>query len=422
MRHLTYKANAKKNRDELFVEEVAISDVAESVGTPFYCYSKKTLIENFTNFTFAFASAGIVDYKICYAVKANFNLHLVKILSELGAGIDAVSAGEIHRALQAKIDPKKIVFAGVGKQRSEIEFALKSGVEEFSVESEPEMFLLNQVAVELQKKAKFLLRVNPDVDAKTHDKISTGRKGDKFGVDIDLAEGIYAKAAKLPGLEVRGISTHIGSQITKLEPFEMAFSKMRQLCLKLRKNGHQISILDFGGGIGISYRDENPLLIADYARLIKKMTADLGVKITIAPGRAIVGNAGILVTKVIFIKETRQKNFAIIDAAMNDLMRPGLYSAYHETLPVNKKNGRKSLFSLAGPVCETTDILANDRQLIDPASDDLLVLCSAGAYGSSMANEYNCRPLIPEVLVDGKNFRIIRRRPSFEEMAALEMI
>ena len=390
------------------------------MGTPFYCYSKKTLSENFSIFVDAFASAGINDYKICYAIKANFNIHLVGILKELGAGIDAVSAGEIFRAIKAGIDPKKIVFAGVGKTREEIEYALKNGVEEFSVESITEMFLLNEVAIILGKRAKFSLRVNPDVDAKTHDKISTGRKSDKFGVDIELAQEIYDKASKLPGLEIYGIAMHIGSQITSLEPFRLAFGKLRELCLKLRLLGHKISALDFGGGIGISYKNENTLLIQDYAKLIADLTADLNVKITIAPGRAIVGAAGILVSKILFLKETAAKNFAIIDAAMNDLMRPGLYGSYHEIFPVIKKTGLKIIYDLVGPVCESTDILAQNRELVDAKAGDLLIFASAGAYGSSMSNEYNCRPLIPEILVDVDEFTVIRRRPTFEEMLRYE--
>ena len=420
MKHLTYKNT--KNHDEIFIENIAISEIAKKVGTPFYCYSKKSLVENYQNFVDAFSHAGITDYKICYAIKANFNIHLVKILSELGAGIDAVSAGEVFRGIKAKVNPKKIVFAGVGKTREEMEYALKNGVEEFSVESVAEMFLLNEVATSLNKKAKFSLRVNPNVDAKTHDKISTGRKGDKFGVDIEKAEEIYAQAAKLPGLEIHGIAMHIGSQITVLEPFKLAFQKLRELCLKLKEQGHKISALDFGGGIGILYKNENTLLLNDYAKLIKEMIAGLNVSVTIAPGRAMVGNAGVLVTKVVFLKETDVKNFVIIDAAMNDLMRPGLYGSYHEIISCVKKTGAKAIFDLAGPVCESTDILAQGRELVNPKSDDLIVFCSAGAYGSSMSNEYNCRPMIPEVLVDDANFEVIRRRPSFEEMLHLENI
>jgi diaminopimelate decarboxylase len=419
MKYLSYKL--QKTQDEAFVEDVAISEIAKKVGTPFYCYSKKSLVENFESFSKEFAAEKISDYKICYAIKANFNLHLVKILASLGAGIDAVSAGEVFRAIKAGIKPQKIVFAGVGKTRSEIEFALRNNVEEFSVESVAEMFLLSEVAVSLGKKAKFSLRVNPNVDAKTHDKISTGRKGDKFGVDIDLAEEIYNQAAKLPGLEIYGISMHIGSQINSIEPFELAFKKLRELCLKLRSNGHKISALDFGGGIGILYKNETTLLIESYVKLLKEITKDLNVKITIAPGRAIVGSAGIMVSSVIFLKETMTKNFVIIDAAMNDLMRPGLYGSYHEVLPAVKKFGPKITCELAGPVCESTDILAHNRSMIDPKSGDLLIFAGAGAYGSSMSNEYNCRPMIPEVLVDGDKFTVIRRRPTFDEMLKLEI-
>jgi len=422
MINLSYKNY--QNKDQLFVENLAVADIANEVGTPFYCYSKKDLVSNFEKFSKAFASQNISNYKICYAIKANFNINVVKIFADLGSGIDAVSAGEIHRAKKAGIDPKKIVFAGVGKTKEEISYALKEGVEEFSVESLPEMFLLNEVAVCLNKKAKFSLRVNPDVDAKTIDKISTGRKTDKFGVDIDLAREVYKKAAKLEGLEIHGISTHIGSQITTIEPFKKAFRKLRDLCLELRKDGHKIANLDFGGGIGILYKEEsNELesLTQDYAKLIKEVTKDLDVSITIAPGRSLVGNAGILVTKVNFIKETSAKNFAIIDAAMNDLMRPGLYDSYHAVVPVVQKIGNKSSFDLAGPVCESTDILAKNRLLIELKSNDLLAICSSGAYGSSLSNEYNCRPLIPEVLVDGDNFKVIRRRPSFDEMLRFEV-
>lgn len=418
MKYLAYKNSGKK--DEIFIENVEISKIAQEVGTPFYCYSTKALVENYQNFDNAFKEAQIADYKICYAIKANYNIHLVKILAALGCGIDAVSAGEVFRANKAGVDPKKVVFAGVGKTREEISYALENGVEEFSVESVPELFLLNEVALKLGKKAKFSLRVNPNVDASTHDKISTGRKGDKFGVDIEKAEEIYKLAAKLKGIEIYGIATHIGSQITSLEPFKKAFVKLRELCLTLRNQGHEISSLDFGGGVGILYKNENTLLINEYAQLIKETIQDLGVKVTIAPGRAIAGNAGILATKVIFIKETATKDYAIIDAAMNDLMRPGLYDSYHEILPVVKKQGQKGYYDLAGPVCETTDILAKNRELIEAKSEDLIVICSAGAYGSSMSNEYNCRPMIPEVLVDGDQFKVIRKRPTFDEMLRLE--
>ena len=420
MQFLSYQNN--QNTSELFIENVAISSIAKQVGTPFYCYSKQSLIENYQQFVKAFAFYHIINYKICYAIKANANLHLVKILAGLGAGIDAVSAGEIFRALKAGISPEKIVFAGVGKTVEDITFALQNNVCDFSVESIDEMFLLNEIATKLNKKAKFSLRVNPKVDANTHHKISTGRKNDKFGVDIDLAEEVYIMASKLPALEIYGISTHIGSQITSLEPFEIAFSKIKDLCLLLKEKGYKIKNLDFGGGIGIDYQNNPTIDIANYIHLLQKITADLGVSITIAPGRAVVGNAGLLVVKTLFCKETSSKNFIIIDGAINDLMRPGLYGSYHEVLSVIKRVGSKATFDFAGPVCETTDILASDRQIIMPNNNDLFVFCSAGAYGSSMSNQYNCRPLVPEVLVDNDKFSIIRKRPTFAEMIDLENV
>ncbi len=420
MKYLSYRNLHNKN--ELFVENVAISEIAKQVGTPFYCYSRLTLFENYQNFVEAFEKNKITDYKICYAIKANYNLHLVKILAGLGAGIDAVSAGEIHRAIKAGVNPKKIVFAGVGKTREDLTFALQNGVEEFSVESVEEMFLLNEVATNLHKIAKFSLRVNPDVDAKTHHKISTGRKGDKFGVDIDFVEEIYTLASKLPALEIFGISMHIGSQITSLEPFKLAFAKLRQICKNLNSLGFKIKNLDFGGGVGINYQNDKTINFYEYIELIKETIQDLNVKITIAPGRAIVGNTGLLITKTIYLKETPRKNFVIIDGAINDLMRPGLYGSYHEVLPIEKKIGPKATFDFAGPVCETTDILAVNREIVIPNVNDLFAFCSAGAYGSSMSNEYNCRPLVPEVLVDDNKFEIIRRRPTFDDMLHLEIL
>ena len=422
MKYLSYKKHLQ--RQELYVEDVAISKIAQQVSTPFYCYSHQNIIDNYQQFNAAFNKFKIKNYKICYAIKANYNLSIVNILAQLESGIDAVSSGEIFRAIKAGINPKKIVFAGVGKTREDIFFALSNGVEEFSVESSDEIYLLNQVAIDLGKTAKFSLRVNPDVDAKTHDKISTGRKGDKFGVDIEKVEEIYHLAAKLPGLEIYGISMHIGSQINNLKPFEIAFAKMRDLYNNLTKLGFSIKSLDFGGGVGINYKDDTTINIEDYIKLINDLTCDINVAITIAPGRAIIGNAGILVTKTLFTKHTSQKNYAIIDAGINDLMRPGLYGSYHEILPVtkdlNNNTNFKDVYDFAGPVCESTDILAKERRVTIPKINDLYAFLSAGAYGSSMANEYNCRPLVPEVLVTGDKFKVIRRRPSFDEMIHLE--
>jgi|APGre2960657423_1045063.scaffolds.fasta_scaffold01404_5 diaminopimelate decarboxylase len=434
MKYLSYRANNAKRYDQMFIEEVAVADIAHAVGTPFYCYSAKNLRENFLEFKNKIeaknsdhnsdhnSGQNFKDYKICYAIKANFNLHLVKILAELGAGIDAVSAGEIFVALQAGVNPKKIVFAGVGKTREEIQFALQNGVEEFSVESKAEMFLLNEIAMGSNVKAKFSLRVNPNVDAQTHHKISTGKKGDKFGVDIEQALDLYLTASKLPGLEIHGIAMHIGSQITAIEPFADAFKKMRELFFNLQKLKIKIHSLDFGGGIGILYKNEKTILLDDYVKLLKEICGDLDVKIVIAPGRAIVGSAGLLVVKTLFLKPTALKNFIVIDGAINDLMRPGLYGSYHEVLPVFKRLGDKKIFDFAGPVCESTDILAQQRFLVEPKVDDLFVFCSAGAYGSSMSSEYNFRKLVPEILVDGKEFRVIRRRPSYEDMLKLYQI
>ncbi len=404
------------NQQQLFIENVSLNDIIKKIGTPFYCYSKKALIENFLQFEKAFNVYNVKNYKICYAIKANHNINLVKILANLGSGIDAVSAGEIHHALKSNVNPKKIVFAGVGKTRAEIEYALQNNIEEFAVESIPEMHLLNEVAIKINKKAKFMLRVNPDIDAKTHDKISTGRKSDKFGVDINLATDIYHQASKCKGLEVYGISTHIGSQITKIEPFTQAFIKIRELCLKLKKEGYKISNLDFGGGIGIKYRDEQIFTINDYVKKINDLTHDLGVEITIAPGRSVVGNTGLLISNITYIKETSSKKFAIIDAGMNDLARPGLYDAYHEVLPLIKKDNIEEIYDFAGPVCETTDILAKERKLPKLIAGENIAFLDCGAYGSSMSNQYNCRPLVPEILVDDKNFEIIRKRPTFDEM------
>lgn len=416
MKYLTYK-NINNNQ-EVFLENVALSEVAKQVGTPFYAYSKKTIEENYLEFEKNFSG---VNHKICYAIKANANLSIVKTLAALGSGIDAVSYGEIYRAIKAGINPKKIVFAGVGKTKNEIELALKDGVEEFSCESEPEMFVLNEVATRLNKKIKFSLRVNPNVDAKTHDKISTGRKGDKFGVDIEFAEEIYKKASQLPNLEIYGISMHIGSQIISLDPFRAAFVKLRELYILLRKNGHNIESLDIGGGIGINYNGEKLVAIKDYAQMVKKIIDGLDVKLIIAPGRAIIGSAGLLVAKVVYVKKTVNKNFAIIDAAMNDLARPGLYGSYHEVIEMVKKYGEKTVYDLAGPICESTDILAKERQLHNLKNDDVLLFLSAGAYGSSMSNEYNARPLIAEILVDGDKFKVIRKRPSYDEMLRYEI-
>ena len=401
----------------LYVEKVKIEEIEKEISTPFYCYSQSLIEENFDNFSKNFS---FINHKICYAIKANSNINLVKILAKKDAGIDAVSSVEIFRAIKAGINPKKIVFAGVGKTEQEIEFALKNEVEEFSIESESELYLLSKIAKKLSKIAKIAIRVNPNIDANTHDKISTGRKGDKFGIDIDEAIEIYKIAKNLPNIEIFGIATHIGSQITSLEPFEKAFKKIRELYFDLKKEDIKIRNFDLGGGIGICYDNEKTINLTDYAAIIKEITKDLDISLTLAPGRAIIGNSGILVSKIIHIKQTSHKDFLIIDAAMNDLARPSLYDSYHKIIAINKKDGESQNYEIVGGICETSDVFGKNREFISPKSGDLIAILDAGAYGSSMSNEYNSRNLIPEILVKNNEFKIIRRRPSFDEMIRLE--
>ena len=411
--------NNHNNQEQLFIENIALNDIIKQHPTPFYCYSKKAIIDNYKRFDNAFIKHNINNYKICYAIKANFNPEIIKILAQLNSGIDAVSAGEIAIALKCGINPSKIVFAGVGKTKDEIEFALNNNILEFAVESIAEMHLLNEIAKLKNKKVKFHLRVNPDISAKTHDKISTGRKSDKFGVDIDLAFDIYQQASKLSNLEIYGISTHIGSQITEIEPFVQAFAKISNLCQQLKNANHNIQNIDLGGGIGIKYNNESLFDLDDYFKIIANIVKKFDVKITIAPGRAIMGNAGVLVSNVTYIKETESKNFAIIDAGMNDLARPGLYDSYHNILLVNKITANEKIYDFAGPICETTDILAKNRKISKLKANDKIVICDAGAYGSSMSSQYNCRGITPEILVDDNNFKIIRKKQSFDDIAKI---
>jgi diaminopimelate decarboxylase len=404
---------------QLKIEEVSIADIAKKVGTPFYAYSKNKILEKYQKFHQAFSD---IDHQVCYAVKANYNASIIKIFAELGSGIDAVSYGEIWKSIKFGIDPKKIIFAGVGKSEEEITNSLNDGVIFFSVESESELHLINKIGAKLNKIAQISIRVNPNVDGKTHDKISTGRKGDKFGIDIEDASRIYKNAQKLSNIKIHGIATHIGSQITELTPFKKAFIKIKELYLTLKNLGILIKNIDLGGGIGIKYHNENIIDIKDYAKMVKEIFSDIEVKLTFAPGRFLIGEAGIAVTKVIHLKKTSHKNFAIVDMAMNDFARPSLYGAYHEILQIVNKAGKKENFDIVGPVCETSDILAKNRFFLELETGDLLAFSCAGAYGSSMSNEYNARPLIAEILVDGNNFKIIRKRPSYEEMISLEKL
>ncbi len=407
----------------LHAEGVALPDIAATVGTPFYCYSAATLRRHYQLFTDALSP---LPHLVCFAVKSCSNLAILRLLGDLGAGMDVVSGGEYLRARAAGVAGEKIVFSGVGKTRAEMRLALTDGVRQFNVESEPELRALSEVATAMGTTAPITLRVNPDVDAGTHDKIATGRKEDKFGIPIARAPGIYAEAARLPGLSVVGIDVHIGSQLTDLAPFEAAYRKVADLTRQLRADGHTISRLDLGGGLGIPYTRSNevPPLPSDYGALIKRTVGDLGCEIEIEPGRLISGNAGILVSSVIWVKEGEGRKFLILDSAMNDLIRPAMYGAWHDIVPVGEPapEAIPDVFDVVGPVCESGDTFARGRPLPPLAEGDLVAFRSAGAYGAVMASEYNSRPLVPEVLVHGDHFAVIRARPTFDEMLARDTI
>lgn len=401
----------------LHAEDVAIPTIAEAVGTPFYVYSTATLTRHFRLFQDALSG---LDHLICFAVKSNGNLAVLKTLGDLGAGMDVVSGGEYLRARAAGVPGERIVFSGVGKTRAEMRLALEGGIRQFNVESEPELRALSQVATELGKTAPIALRVNPDVDAKTHEKIATGKSENKFGIPIAKARAAYAEAAGLPGIRVVGVDVHIGSQLTDLAPFEQAFAKVADLTRALRADGHVITRLDLGGGLGIPYTRSNeaPPLPMDYGEVIRRTVGDLGCEIEIEPGRLISGNAGLLVASVIYLKEGEGRDFLILDAAMNDLVRPSMYGAHHDIVPVREPapGAAQRPFDVVGPVCETGDTFAKARSLPSLDEGDLIAFRSAGAYGAVMASEYNARPLVPEVLVSADHFAVIRARPSFDEM------
>ncbi|MBY4609048.1 diaminopimelate decarboxylase [Rhizobium sp. 9T] len=407
----------------LHAENVPVPEIAKAVGTPFYVYSTATLERHYRVFSEAFAD---MDSMVCYAMKANSNQAVLKTLGRLGAGIDVVSEGELRRALAADIPASRIMFSGVGKTPSEMDFALEAGIYCFNVESEPELEILNQRAVSAGKKAPVSFRINPDVDAKTHSKISTGKKENKFGISWERARAIYAHAAKLPGIEVTGIDMHIGSQITELQPFDDAFKLLRDLVATLRADGHTIDHVDIGGGLGVPYKDDNnpPPLPDAYAAIVKNQLRDLDCKVITEPGRLIVGNAGILVTEVLYVKDGGEKTFVIVDGAMNDLIRPTLYEAYHEIRPVtiSAANAPRIRADVVGPVCETGDYLALDREMAMPKPGDLLAVSTAGAYGAVQAGTYNSRLLVPEVLVKGSDFHAIRPRRTYAELISLDSV
>jgi diaminopimelate decarboxylase len=407
----------------LHAEDVPLPDIAAAVGTPFYVYSTATLERHFRLFDEALAGT---DHLVCYAVKANSNVAVLRTLGRLGAGMDVVSAGEYLRAKAAGVPGERIVFSGVGKTREEMRVALSGGIRQFNVESEPELLALSEVATTLGLVAPVAIRVNPDVDAKTHEKIATGKKENKFGIPIDRAPAIYAEAAALPGIEVVGIDVHIGSQLVDLEPFRQAYLKVADLTRALRAEGHAIRRLDLGGGLGIPYTRSNeaPPLPLDYGRMVKETVGDLGCEIEIEPGRLISGNAGLLVAGVIYVKSGEGRDFLILDAAMNDLIRPAMYGAHHDIVPVAEPapGAESHPYDVVGPVCETGDTFAKARPMPPVAAGDLVAFRSAGAYGAVMASEYNSRPLVPEVLVSGDHFAVIRARPTFDEMLARDTI
>jgi len=407
----------------LHAEDVAIPDIAAQVGTPFYCYSTATLTRHYRVFAQAFAG---LDTLVCYAMKANSNQAVLRTLARLGAGADVVSEGELRRALAAGIPASKILFSGVGKTAREMDFALAAGILCFNVESEPELELLSARAATLGKVAPISLRINPDVDARTHKKISTGKAENKFGIPWQRARQVYARAATLPGIRITGIDTHIGSQITELQPFDDAFALLVDLVGALRADGHAIEHVDLGGGLGIPYRvDNNPPPLPDaYAQVVRKHVTKLGLKVMFEPGRLIVGNAGILVSEVIFVKEGDAKNFLVVDAAMNDLIRPTLYDAFHDIRPVVQPpaDTPRMMVDVVGPVCETGDYIGLDRDLPRLKAGDLIAVSTAGAYGAVQAGTYNTRLLVPEVLVDGDRFHVVRPRLTYDDLIGLDSV
>ena len=417
MNHFDYRNGV------LHAEDVALPEIAAAVGTPFYCYSTATLTRHFKVFAEAFASLGAM---VCYAMKANSNQAVLRTLAKLGAGADVVSEGELRRALAAGIPASKIVFSGVGKTAREMDFALNAGIHCFNVESEPELELLSTRAVATGTTAPVSLRINPDVDARTHRKISTGMAENKFGIPWQRARSVYRRAAALRGIRAVGIDTHIGSQITDLQPFDDAFALLAELAGTLKADGHAIEHIDLGGGLGVPYRFDNdpPPLPDDYARIVHKHVAPLGLKVIFEPGRLIVGNAGILVSEVIYLKEGDAKNFLIVDAAMNDLIRPTLYDAFHAIRPVVQSpvDAPRLLVDVVGPVCETGDYVGLDRDLPRMKSGDLIAISTAGAYGAVQAGTYNTRLLVPEVLVSGADFHVVRPRPTYDDLISMDSL
>ncbi|WP_371157463.1 diaminopimelate decarboxylase [Jannaschia sp. 2305UL9-9] len=407
----------------LHAEDVSLMDIARAVGTPAYVYSAATLLRHYRLFDEALAWG---PHLVCYAVKAASNVAILKLLGDAGAGMDVVSEGEYRRARAAGVPGDRIVFSGVGKTEAEMRHVLAGGVRQINIESEPEMRLLSRVATEMGVEVPVTVRVNPDVDAKTHEKIATGKSENKFGIPIAKARSVYAEIAGLPGLKVVGIDVHIGSQLVDLDPFRQAYRKVADLTEALRADGHEITRLDLGGGLGIPYARSNlaPPVPMEYGQVIREEVGHLGCEIEIEPGRLIAGNAGILMTETIFVKEGEGRDFLIVDAAMNDLIRPAMYGAHHDIVPVAEPAPgiEQRPYDIVGPVCESGDTFAKGRDMVPLAAGDLIAFRSAGAYGAVMSSEYNSRPLIPEVLVRGDQYAVIRQRPTFDEMISRDTI
>ncbi|MFI5303476.1 MAG: diaminopimelate decarboxylase [Nitrospiria bacterium] len=405
--------------NELYCEDVPVSKIALEAGTPFYLYSHRSLVEHYHAYDVAFRE---LPHLICYAVKANSNLAILKSFGKLGAGADIVSGGELFRALRAGISPGKIVFAGVGKMRGEVASALRAGILMFNVESIQELHLINEVAKSEGLSAPVALRVNPNIDPMTHPYISTGMKQSKFGIDIEEALKVYLEAQSLPNIKVIGIHQHIGSQLTQVAPYVDALKKISDFVHLLRSHGILISVLDMGGGLGIPYEGENPSLPSDMARAIIPILKPLGCEVILEPGRSLVGNAGVLVTRVLYTKISSEKTFIVVDAGMSDLIRPSLYQAYHEIRPVFQSGRSHKKVDVVGPVCESGDFFAKEREMTELNQGELVAVMDAGAYGFSMASHYNSRPNIPEILVNGSRFFVIREREDFDDLVRREKI
>ncbi len=415
MDHFNYR------NGQLYAEDVSVAEIATSVGTPFYVYSTATLVRHFQLFDEALNG---MDHCICYAMKAASNQAILKTLGNLGAGMDVVSGGEYRRALSAGIPAEKVVFSGVGKTLEEITLALKNGIRQFNVESDSELEQISSIASSMDKIAPIAVRINPDVDAQTHEKIATGKAENKFGIPLSRAREVYSKASQMPGINIVGIDLHIGSQLTDLKPFKKAYQKLADLTQVLRQDGHKIKRLDLGGGLGIPYEKNKsaPPLPVEYGKMVKEVLGHLDCEIEIEPGRLIVGNAGILVSSVLGVKIGDNRNFLILDAAMNDLIRPAMYDAYHDIIPVKQRSSPEAVYDVVGPVCETGDTFAKKRTMPKLTESNLVAFRSAGAYGAVMSSEYNTRPLIPEVMVNKNEFSIIRKRPSYEEIIDRDII